>query len=123
MAITVNGVEITDAMIQAELPHHDDAPNAHDATVQELILRELLLQTAKLKAWTPACLKKPSANCCRPKWPRRQRPKKTAKTSMPRTHKPLCVANKPKPATFCSPRKTAYLQACCAPRPKAFCLS
>ena len=47
MAITVNGVEITDAQIQAELPHHDDAPDAHDATVQELILRELLLQTAK----------------------------------------------------------------------------
>ncbi|MBB5192090.1 peptidyl-prolyl cis-trans isomerase C [Silvimonas terrae] len=49
MAITVNGVEITDAMIQAELPHHDDAPHAVDGAVQELILRELLLQAAKAK--------------------------------------------------------------------------
>lgn len=46
MSITVNGVEITDAMIETELQHHQDAPSARDATVQELILRELLLQRA-----------------------------------------------------------------------------
>ncbi|MDR3427640.1 MULTISPECIES: peptidylprolyl isomerase [Silvimonas] len=49
MAITVNGVEITDAMIEAELPHHEDAPRPVDGAVQELILRELLLQAAKAK--------------------------------------------------------------------------
>jgi peptidyl-prolyl cis-trans isomerase C len=46
MSITVNGVEITDVMIAAESQHHQDAPSAIDATVQELILRELLLQRA-----------------------------------------------------------------------------
>lgn len=46
MSITVNGVEITDAMIAAESQHHQDAPSALDATIQELILRELLLQRA-----------------------------------------------------------------------------
>ncbi len=47
MAIIVNGVEITEAMVQAEQENHADAPNPRDATVQELILRELLLQKAK----------------------------------------------------------------------------
>ncbi|MBM3115934.1 peptidylprolyl isomerase [Jeongeupia naejangsanensis] len=49
MAILVNGVEITDAQIEAELPHHQDAPSPVDATVQELILRELLTQRARAK--------------------------------------------------------------------------
>jgi peptidyl-prolyl cis-trans isomerase C len=56
MSITVNGVEITDAMIEAESQHHQDAPSALDATIQELILRELLLQraaTLAIEASTP----------------------------------------------------------------------
>lgn len=47
MAMIVNGVEITEAMVQAEQENHADAPNPRDATIQELILRELLLQKAK----------------------------------------------------------------------------
>lgn len=47
MGITVNGVEITDAMVEAELPRHEDARNPLQATVHELILRELLLQKAR----------------------------------------------------------------------------
>ena len=39
MAIIVNGVEITEAMVQAEQENHADAHNPRDATVQELILR------------------------------------------------------------------------------------
>ena len=47
MAITVNGVEITEAMVQAELANQADAPSPRDAAVQQLILHELLLQKAK----------------------------------------------------------------------------
>ncbi|WP_293765350.1 peptidylprolyl isomerase [uncultured Aquitalea sp.] len=47
MAITVNGVEITEAMVQAEQDNHADAPNPRDATIQELVLRELLVQKAR----------------------------------------------------------------------------
>lgn len=47
MAITVNGVEITEAMVQAELANHADAPSPRDAAIQQLILHELLLQKAK----------------------------------------------------------------------------
>lgn len=47
MTIRVNGIEITEDMAQAEQAHYADAPNPHDAAVQELILRELLLQKAK----------------------------------------------------------------------------
>ncbi|MCL6262797.1 MULTISPECIES: peptidylprolyl isomerase [Craterilacuibacter] len=47
MAITVNGVEITEAMIQAEQENHADTPSPRDAAVQQLILHELLLQEAR----------------------------------------------------------------------------
>jgi len=47
MAITVNGVEITEAMVQAELENHTDTPSPRDAAVQQLVLHELLLQRAK----------------------------------------------------------------------------
>jgi peptidyl-prolyl cis-trans isomerase C len=47
MAITVNGVEITEAMVQAELPNHADTPSPRDAAVQQLVLHQLLLQRAK----------------------------------------------------------------------------
>ncbi|GGY23472.1 peptidylprolyl isomerase [Paludibacterium paludis] len=47
MSILVNGVEITEEMIQAEQSHHADAPEPREATIQELILRELLLQKAR----------------------------------------------------------------------------
>ncbi|WP_028454992.1 peptidylprolyl isomerase [Chitinilyticum litopenaei] len=46
MTITVNGAVISDAMIADELPHHQDAANARDAAIQNLIVRELLLQRA-----------------------------------------------------------------------------
>ncbi|MBI3144854.1 MAG: peptidylprolyl isomerase [Pseudogulbenkiania sp.] len=49
MAITVNGVEITEAMVQAELENHADTPSPRDAAIQQLILHELLLQKAKAK--------------------------------------------------------------------------
>lgn len=47
MSILVNGVEITEEMIQAEQNHNADAPEPREATIQELILRELLLQKAR----------------------------------------------------------------------------
>ncbi|WP_137938312.1 peptidylprolyl isomerase [Chitinivorax sp. B] len=46
MAITVNGLEITDDMIAAELLRHEDADNPLQAAVYELILRKLLLDKA-----------------------------------------------------------------------------
>lgn len=49
MAITVNGVEITDAMIAAETENHGYAPNPREAAIQQLILHQLLLQQARAK--------------------------------------------------------------------------
>lgn len=46
MGITVNDYEITDDAIAAELPLHQNAANPLDATVQELILRHILLKRA-----------------------------------------------------------------------------
>ncbi|CUA86037.1 MULTISPECIES: peptidylprolyl isomerase [Gulbenkiania] len=46
MTITVNGVEITDAMIQAEEANFADAPNPREAAIQQLVLHRLLLQKA-----------------------------------------------------------------------------
>lgn len=47
MAITVNGVEITEAMVQTELENHAHTPSPRDAAVQQLVLHQLLLQKAK----------------------------------------------------------------------------
>ncbi|MBV8045689.1 MAG: peptidylprolyl isomerase [Paludibacterium sp.] len=47
MSILVNGVEITEEMIQAEQNHNAEAPEPREAIIQELILRELLLQKAR----------------------------------------------------------------------------
>ncbi|TDR79716.1 peptidylprolyl isomerase [Paludibacterium purpuratum] len=47
MSILVNGVEITEEMIQTEQNQHADAPEPREAIIQELILRELLLQKAR----------------------------------------------------------------------------
>ncbi|UXY15193.1 peptidylprolyl isomerase [Chitiniphilus purpureus] len=47
MAITVNGVEISEAKINAMLQEVEHHPNARDAVIQELILRELLVQEAR----------------------------------------------------------------------------
>lgn len=46
MAITVNGVEISDAMIEYELPRHVEAANPLQHATHELVLRQLLLQEA-----------------------------------------------------------------------------
>ncbi|KZE35101.1 peptidyl-prolyl cis-trans isomerase C [Crenobacter luteus] len=47
MAITVNGVEITEAQVQAEMDNHADTPSPRDAAVQQLVLHQLLLEKAK----------------------------------------------------------------------------
>jgi peptidyl-prolyl cis-trans isomerase C len=47
MGLSVNGVDITDAAIEAELPHHGQAANPLKQTVHELVLRELLRQEAR----------------------------------------------------------------------------
>ena len=52
MAIIVNGVEINEAQIESELAQHAEAESPRDAAIQELILRELLLQTAKQQGVT-----------------------------------------------------------------------
>lgn len=46
MGISVNGVEITDDAIQQELPHHQQAGNPLKQSVNELVLRTVLLQEA-----------------------------------------------------------------------------
>lgn len=47
MGLSVNGIDITDADIEAELPHHAQAGNPLKQTVHELVLRQLLLQEAR----------------------------------------------------------------------------
>lgn len=47
MGLSVNGVDITDAAIEAELPHHGQAGNPLKQAVHELVLRQLLLQEAQ----------------------------------------------------------------------------
>lgn len=47
MAITVNGVEITEAQVQAEQANHANTPSPRDAAVQQLVLHALLLQKAR----------------------------------------------------------------------------
>ncbi|HCY61522.1 MAG TPA: peptidylprolyl isomerase [Oxalobacteraceae bacterium] len=47
MGISVNGIDITDAAIERELPHHQAAANPLKQTVHELVLRTLLLQQAE----------------------------------------------------------------------------
>lgn len=47
MAITVNGVEITDQAVEHELPYHSSTPAPLKAAVEALILREVLLQEAR----------------------------------------------------------------------------
>lgn len=46
MGITVNGVDIDDALIEQELPHHQQAANPLKQSVHEVVLRTLLLQEA-----------------------------------------------------------------------------
>lgn len=46
MGIEVNGMEITDAAVERELPYHRQAPNPLKQAVNELVLRTLLLQEA-----------------------------------------------------------------------------
>jgi peptidyl-prolyl cis-trans isomerase C len=46
MGISVNSVEITDAAVAQELPHHQQAGNPLKQAVQELVLRTVLLQEA-----------------------------------------------------------------------------
>ncbi len=51
MSISVNGVEITDADVQQELPHHAEAPNPAKAAAEALVLRQALLQAARQAGW------------------------------------------------------------------------
>jgi len=46
MGITVNGVDIDDALIEQELPHHQGAANPLKQSVHEVVLRTVLLQEA-----------------------------------------------------------------------------
>ncbi len=54
MAISVNGVEIDDRDIEAELVHHQSAPNPVQQAVHEVILRRVLLQEAAALGLTEA---------------------------------------------------------------------
>ncbi|OWY40167.1 peptidylprolyl isomerase [Xenophilus sp. AP218F] len=47
MAITVNGIEISETAIESQLEHYGDTPNPRETAVQQLILHELLVQQAK----------------------------------------------------------------------------
>jgi len=44
MEVTVNGVAIPEEAIEAETPHHRDAPSPREAAARALAIRELLLQ-------------------------------------------------------------------------------
>lgn len=46
MGIAINGVELTDAQIERELPHHQEADNPLKQAVHELVLRQVLLHEA-----------------------------------------------------------------------------
>jgi peptidyl-prolyl cis-trans isomerase C len=46
MTISVNGVDIDDALIERELPHHQQAGNPLKESVHEVVLRTILLQEA-----------------------------------------------------------------------------
>ena len=46
MGIAVNGIDIDDDAIAAELPHHQESDNPLRAAVHEVVLRQLLLQEA-----------------------------------------------------------------------------
>lgn len=48
MGISVNGVEIEDAAIERELPHHRQADNPLKRAAHELVLRTILLQQADI---------------------------------------------------------------------------
>ncbi|WP_174875863.1 peptidylprolyl isomerase [Vogesella oryzae] len=54
MTITVNGIEITEAMVQAELPNHEQTPNPRDAAIQQLVLHQLLLAKARAAGYDNA---------------------------------------------------------------------
>ncbi|MBB3120708.1 peptidylprolyl isomerase [Pseudoduganella violacea] len=47
MGIAVNGIDISDREIEAELPHHQGAANPLKSSVHELVLRSVLLQEAQ----------------------------------------------------------------------------
>lgn len=47
MPISVNGIEISDADIEQELPHHSDTPNPVKAATEALVLRQALLQATR----------------------------------------------------------------------------
>ena len=49
MGISVNDVEITDAAVERELPHHENSPSPVKSAVEALVLREVLLQAARDK--------------------------------------------------------------------------
>lgn len=49
MSISVNNIEITDAAVERELPHHENFASPVKSAVEALVLREVLLQTARNK--------------------------------------------------------------------------
>ena len=49
MSISVNDIEITDADVERELPHHANAPVPVKAALEALVVREVLLQAARTK--------------------------------------------------------------------------
>jgi peptidyl-prolyl cis-trans isomerase C len=46
MAVIVNGVELTDADVERELPAHRDMADAHQAALTAAVLRRVLLDEA-----------------------------------------------------------------------------
>lgn len=54
MPVTINGVELTDADMEQELPLHGDAPNPMRAATTALVLRRVLLDEAARQGLDPA---------------------------------------------------------------------
>lgn len=54
MPVTINGVELTDADMEQELPLHADAPNPMRAATTALVLRRVLLDEAARQGLDPA---------------------------------------------------------------------
>ena len=61
MSISVNDVEITDADVERELPHHANASVPVKAAVEALVVREVLLQAARTKLATALAVSQTAA--------------------------------------------------------------
>ena len=61
MSISVNDIEITDEDVERELPHHANAPVPVKAALEALVVREVLLQAARIRLPTELAVEQTEA--------------------------------------------------------------